>query len=275
MTSLKSGSAPDKKRKWYLYDQMLFLLPYTVENKTTSNLSDLSDHEEEVSGQPNTSISPALETTITTNDMVTPTSGIAGPSSVEKRQKKRAKFPQERALASTLDKEIFTAIQNISTTSSKSVPEDEDELFFKSLIPKMKTLDPITKWELQAEIQMLVLRYVKDSGRRYQTSSSCSRPHFESSGSPTFSNRRTVHPPAHPQQGGHYGLGAPSPVPMPPQNPGRSGSAPHYSNFTIAPSPTLSQCPSNSGSTTPSADYESEHADSYRHEQYPSYHTYN
>ena len=33
MTTAKSGAAASKKKKWYLYDSMLFLLPFLMDRK--------------------------------------------------------------------------------------------------------------------------------------------------------------------------------------------------------------------------------------------------
>ncbi|GFO18841.1 hypothetical protein PoB_004534600 [Plakobranchus ocellatus] len=55
---------------------------------------------------------------------------------------------------------------------------DEDELFCKSLVSKIRSLDPFSKMECQAEIQMVILKYMKrstqvaDSSRQFHTSPS-------------------------------------------------------------------------------------------------------
>ncbi|GFN99629.1 hypothetical protein PoB_002613500 [Plakobranchus ocellatus] len=226
---------------------MTFLLPHITDNKTSSNLSDISDQEEDNINSTDESQMPQSidESQILDDGIEAPTVDAPRPTaSVDKGKRKRAKFPQERAFASTIDKEIFTAIKNISVTTPRSEPEDEDEFFFKSPIPKMKTLDPITKWELQTELQMLVLRYVKRSGKLTYTSDE-------------GSSRRLAHRPAIPHQGARSS-GTPSPV-LPYQQPGTSSSSTCFvnPNHTIVPSPILSyqHAGSNAGSTT-SADYD-------------------
>ena len=72
--------------------------------------------------------------------------------------------PQQRTQEPEMETEAFERGQHLMLERRDSVPHaqtDEDEYFFKSLIPKMKLLSTIEKMECQAEIHNVVLKYVK------------------------------------------------------------------------------------------------------------------
>ncbi|GFO43265.1 hypothetical protein PoB_006977000 [Plakobranchus ocellatus] len=46
MTTSKSGAAGGKQRKWYLYDCILFIVPYISDRSTTSNVPSVSSDED-------------------------------------------------------------------------------------------------------------------------------------------------------------------------------------------------------------------------------------
>ena len=181
MTTAESGAAASKKKKWYLYDSMLFLLPFLMDRKTCSNLSDDSDvddgstlHASDANFQaPVESFSFSQDTDIQSQDSLPQESvseqspAVADTQSQGKTtgqtssiKKRRAKFPQERAERDSLDRDILQAIKDMGGRHTETkVDEDEDELFFRSLVPKLKRLDPLTKMECQAEINAQTLKF--------------------------------------------------------------------------------------------------------------------
>lgn len=180
-TTTKSGSAGagGNQRKWHLYSSMLFLLPYVTDQKASCNLSEESEHE--MDGFSQMSTPGASNSSVATPDLMALTQnedldahpsrpssrnhgdGSAAHSSAEpnttpvQSRKSKYKFPQERQPHS-LDSDILRAIKTIRPEEKC---EDEEELFLKSLAPKLRSLDPLLKLECQAEMQMLLLKYMR------------------------------------------------------------------------------------------------------------------
>ncbi|KAK3758353.1 hypothetical protein RRG08_004174 [Elysia crispata] len=167
LTNTKSGSGTEKHRKWYLYDSLLFLLPHIGDRASSSNLSpdQLEENEPTFSVGDNSqdrssTLSPAPSTStqsqaveVHAQPLLTPT-----PSAARKR-----KYPQERYAANPVDEKMLETISNIGTRIAQKEVLDEDEHFCRSLVSKIKSLDPFSKLECQAEIQMVILRYMRRS----------------------------------------------------------------------------------------------------------------
>ena len=60
---------------------------------------------------------------------------------------------------SGIDKEVINTLRKVQN----EVPMDENECFFKSLLPVMKALDVMQALELRGEIQKLVISFVKSA----------------------------------------------------------------------------------------------------------------
>ncbi|KAK3745737.1 hypothetical protein RRG08_030546 [Elysia crispata] len=60
-----------------------------------------------------------------------------------------------------VDTQILEAIKKITDERKKNEDEDEDYLFFKNLVPKMKCMSDIQKLELQAEINAEFSKHLK------------------------------------------------------------------------------------------------------------------
>ena len=178
MTATKSGAAGGKKRKWYLYDRMLFILPYISDRSTRTNVAPLSSDEdrdaENNMSQASTSsftsvqhvdtLTPITSSTVDETNHQDPPSNHPGTSESQfqpqhnPRPRRPKLFPQQRAKHSVFESEILKAARRLCTIRKET---DEDEYFFKNLVPKMKLLNTVDKMKCQAEIHMVVLKYVE------------------------------------------------------------------------------------------------------------------
>ncbi|KAK3797180.1 hypothetical protein RRG08_015154 [Elysia crispata] len=82
----------------------------------------------------------------------------------------RKKRPQERRSSmSPLDTEMLSALKSLQQQQlqkQQRVPLDDDEQFLLSLLPVLRSLDPISKFELRGELNDTALRYLR---RKQQT----------------------------------------------------------------------------------------------------------
>ncbi|GFN98994.1 transcription factor adf-1 [Plakobranchus ocellatus] len=182
LTIVKPVAVGEKRKKWYLYNNMLFLLPHLTDRKPCFNWAGSESDDEEF-------ISTNSEEGIPLVDSILPEpsgpASVADPSDPEDSQpqtstggqqqavsipgirvkrKRKANFPQEDS------KEFVRLDSDYLQDSSKNsgvkigqpvVEKDEDELFLQSMVPKLKLLDPLMKQECHAEIHMLILKYVR------------------------------------------------------------------------------------------------------------------
>lgn len=137
------------------------------DRKTCSNLSDPDTDDE--------GMSKTSDVSIPSTDVPLPGPSTSFQQDLIPQEECRANEPAEAATTNTCRKAKFTPghkesldgdiLQAIKSMGEKAAPPtlqpDEDLLFFQSLVPKMKLLDPLAKMECQTEIQMLVLRYVR------------------------------------------------------------------------------------------------------------------
>lgn len=145
---------------------MSFLNPFVAARETSGNLDIIAPRNEESIGTeesladsqlskspvPQQLASPEGETTISIS---------TGPSTSSSKSggKKRKATSQD-----LVDTEILKALQK--------EPDNEHELFFKSLIPTVSQLDPINTMLFRAEVQHLAVKYL----RQQQASSRSSTP---------------------------------------------------------------------------------------------------
>ncbi|KAK3763377.1 hypothetical protein RRG08_042167 [Elysia crispata] len=123
------------------------------ENEPTFSVGDNSqDRRSTPSPAPSTSTqSQAVE--VHAQPLLTPT-----PSAARKR-----KYPQERYAANPVDEKMLETISNTGTRIAQKEVLDDGEHFCRCLVSKIKSLDPFSKLECQAEIQMVILRYMRRS----------------------------------------------------------------------------------------------------------------
>lgn len=166
MVTFKSGSAASRKKKWFLYDAMSFLIPHVSDRPTSGNICDEYVQEDtcsEASTQDSTLTSQFVNMSSNNYENDTPVASTsqeilvvdadaATPQPTKKY--KRKKDSQE-----SIDQEILQTLKNIPNVSREE--EDEDLLFFKALVPKMKCLNDIQKMELQGELHSVVLKHIK------------------------------------------------------------------------------------------------------------------
>ncbi|GFO47959.1 transcription factor adf-1 [Plakobranchus ocellatus] len=163
LTTTRSGSGADKQKKWYLYDSLLFLLPHIGDRATCSNLSPEQQEEESesvrgIESPRDRSHTPSpVPTTVSTSTQNSEAQPLVTP-----RPRKR-KIPQERYTINPVDERMLDAITSIGDKLTQIEAPDEDELFCKSLVSKIRSLDPFSKMECQAEIQMVILKYMRRS----------------------------------------------------------------------------------------------------------------
>lgn len=148
-SSKKSGQAASTKRQWYLFERMSFLNPFVAARETSGNLDfiapieDASVGTEESVGAGQLSDSPQQ---LTSPEIEAATQISAGPSRNSGKKRKSSSLD-------IVDKEILKALQK--------EPDNEHELFFKSLIPTVSQLDPINTMLFRAEVQQLAVKYLR------------------------------------------------------------------------------------------------------------------
>ncbi|GFO32388.1 transcription factor adf-1 [Plakobranchus ocellatus] len=186
-----------KKKKWFLYDNMTFLIPHlremgvpTSSGEKKENHNDLPEEgnqEEDNEDMDDSSSSHASSISLSHSQieqlgLLTSRSDsqlsikkepwqmqiqetLTSSSRIEKSSKPNQ---SERIIVPNSGQQRMRKRLHDTHSLLSAQSDDEDELFFRSLIPKMKRLDMIKKMECQAEILMTVLKYIKSS-----TYSSC------------------------------------------------------------------------------------------------------
>ena len=105
-----------------------------------------------------------------------------------KRSVRRPPYPQERHDIH-LDVEMIQTLKGLSQ-KQEDTNNDEDLIFFKSLLPKMKLLNPDEKMECQYEMHTLMMRYVRN--HKVNSSSSRAPPEMLASPQPGTSSQYTT-----------------------------------------------------------------------------------
>ncbi|XP_005109006.1 uncharacterized protein LOC101859047 [Aplysia californica] len=173
MTAFKSGPRPSKKKKWPLYDSMTFLVPYVNDRPAPSNLSEINDLElnaTDTVSQSSTEVpsihSPVQKEDVTVSAVETPPgledAEVEQNTPASKRHFSCATRKRSAQVDIDIQREILDTLRTIPT--ALYVPpqeEDEDLLFFKSMIPKIKALDVLQKMELQAEMHSVLFKHLK------------------------------------------------------------------------------------------------------------------
>ncbi|GFO09734.1 transcription factor adf-1 [Plakobranchus ocellatus] len=145
----KSGQAASTKRQWYLYERMSFLNPFVAARESSGNLDSVPIADESLVIQESQADSqPSSESPQLQFESLNDSQNNASTASNSGRQKKRKHETEE------IDREIIKAL--------KQEPENEHELFFKSLIPTVSQLDPINTMLFQAEVQHLAVKYLRE-----------------------------------------------------------------------------------------------------------------
>ena len=75
------------------------------------------------------------------------------------------RYKRKISIDDDINREILATLKSIPTNTNMPPEEDDGMLFFKSLVPKIKSLDDLQKMELQAEIHSVVLKHLKKSTR--------------------------------------------------------------------------------------------------------------
>ena len=173
----KSGSAGGVKRKWYLYDRMLFVKAYTGCRQSTTNMEPLSPDDDTAAGADvapqNSPSSFSLEASgsraptplngstaeIDPDILTHQESSPKNNDNINKRPKRS--FPQERASQGAFETEMIDAAKRLANNKKQEISEEEH--FFLNLVPKLQQMSPLDRMECRGEIHMVVLKYMKRS----------------------------------------------------------------------------------------------------------------
>ena len=135
MSSLKSGSGSGKKRKCFLYDSLLFLVPHLNNRKTETNMpessdEDIPDLDESMSLDPSLSTHPPptpatrQEETAINEDVNATTENPRTPQRSTK-CRRRTKFPHERKSQADIDSKLLTAITTLGQNTAAQITQRE------------------------------------------------------------------------------------------------------------------------------------------------------
>lgn len=187
-TTYKSRSGGKRKKTWYLYKSMLFLLPFVedLNSSTSSNVLERLKTDEE-SQQTSQLLEDSLDTVSDVDiapqgaaDMqaspspsLDPQPGLSSsalyttrPNKNSARKRPYPAYPQRRATqsASRFDVAMLDALKSLQQQQQQQQQhraKDDDELFLMSLLPVMKSLDLVTKFEFRGELNNTALKYLK------------------------------------------------------------------------------------------------------------------
>lgn len=149
---------------------MTFLVPYVTDSDrpASSNLSQISDLELSVidTASRSSTEAPSIQSPVPEEDVTAST--FEKPLELDEHntpvtsKRRFSRATRKRSAPIDIDQEILNTLKTIPTTPYVP-PQDEDEdlLFFKSMIPKIKTLDDIQKMELQAEMHSVLLKHLR------------------------------------------------------------------------------------------------------------------
>ncbi|XP_041353601.1 uncharacterized protein LOC121371635 [Gigantopelta aegis] len=160
----KSGSS--FKRKWPLFDQMSFLIPYIQprESKFANLLEEDCQEENDRESTGSIDQSTPVADDIS-NQFPSRWQSTSFASESIRQTRKRSHSPSGTSL---FDTEVLKALRQADSY-------DENEYFFKSLVPHMKSLEPIARMQCRLEIQNVVLKHMKEAAACHSAdTSSCS-----------------------------------------------------------------------------------------------------
>ncbi|GFO04099.1 hypothetical protein PoB_003060400 [Plakobranchus ocellatus] len=178
MTMTTPGQAAKKKRKWNLYDLLTFFgLPCST-GATSGNLQQNDGDSAASSGEENSTRNPL---SVHSDESSLPTTSL--PTRVKSPRFSKKKNRQ----LSAIDRKFLHALKE----PEKEV--DQNELFFKSLLPAMKTLNLVQTLELRSEIQRLVLSSVHSAQSDTPASVATSNERFVTSQPPSTSATSAIY----------------------------------------------------------------------------------
>lgn len=171
-------------KRWYLYNKLLFLRPLDVDNwttPTTKSKSDLVEGLERTETQQASSKPDDIDLSLA--DKFSSASPLEasqpGPSythlsipthtssPLPKRKRPSFPFPQDRPDSlSPFGAEMLSAFKGLQ--NERKALQDHDEQFLLSLLPVMKSLDPVSKFELRGELNDTALRYLRRARQQSQ-----------------------------------------------------------------------------------------------------------
>ncbi|XP_005094780.1 uncharacterized protein LOC101849913 isoform X2 [Aplysia californica] len=173
-TTFKSGSGGKGPKKWYLYNNLLFLVPF-VDGRSTSTTSNLveglkneqecqraSFHQEETLDDNLSSASPGRPNSSSLEDSrpgpsCTPNATIQPLAPLPKKKRPHSQARQDSL--SPFDVEMLNALKVLQ--KQRKARPDDDEQFLLSLLPALKSLDPVSKFELRGELNATALKYLR------------------------------------------------------------------------------------------------------------------
>ncbi|KAK3741490.1 hypothetical protein RRG08_067320 [Elysia crispata] len=87
-------------------------------------------------------------------------SAMHRPTTHNDRKRRYPAFPQSRASKSVSPFDV-AMLDALKSLQQQQQVKDDDEHFLMSLLPVMKSLDPITKFEFRGEVNNTALRYLR------------------------------------------------------------------------------------------------------------------
>ncbi|BFZ05941.1 hypothetical protein BsWGS_08981 [Bradybaena similaris] len=141
--SLQPEECSAKKKKWPLYDSLTFLLPYMEFGNTT--ISDVVSETHQCSQLSDDTSEESISVTFDSQLVETVKSQQNMPLCQQPKRKRTKK---------DLDDQFFSAPRG-------QLEDDDHEHFLKSLLPAMRTLNPLAAMEYRQEVQGLLIKYIK------------------------------------------------------------------------------------------------------------------
>ncbi|BFZ05939.1 hypothetical protein BsWGS_08978 [Bradybaena similaris] len=141
--SIKSEEWFAKKKKWALYDSLTFLLPSMEYHNTT-----ISDGVSETHQYPDLSDDTSKES------ISLPFDSHFMETVISQENMPICQQPERKRTKKDLDNQFFSGLRG-------QHEDDDHEHFFKSLLPGMRTLNPLAAMEYRQEVQGLLIEYIK------------------------------------------------------------------------------------------------------------------
>lgn len=160
MKHTTSGQGATNKKKWHLFDFMQFLLPASSTGASSGNLitdTETQDPPYDDEAEQTSPAIPASPASLQSQESI--------PSTVSNSQQRKRKATTQRP--SDVDLEILKAFK---APEQEPRVVDDNDLFFKSLLPTMKSLDTLQTMRFRMDVQRLLLDYLDTAHSRTTTS---------------------------------------------------------------------------------------------------------
>ena len=159
----RSGDGASKKKQWVFFERLSFLLPFMKGREMTSSLRAIEPQEESNDSQEIHSLPSPTQHTLPSSPSPSqhplpspsPSPQPPTPSSSAGSDKKATRLVKRKAPA---EDEVAAELLKVVRESDKL---DEDEQFFNSCLPMVRTLSGEEKLEFRISVQQLLLQAVR------------------------------------------------------------------------------------------------------------------